>query len=184
MFRRITMSVSALALILGLALGSTVRGQEAPPASPLDVKKAEAKSGMTDEQILAVVKVLDPKAVMAPIKNATQIRFAYTHKKLTIPLVINLNEGYAWLACNLGQVPNADALPAELLGKMLRSHFPIGPTFFRIGKVGEVDVVEMGHRIDRPVSAERLGMAIREMAGDIETTEPIWTQLVKKEPAK
>ncbi|MFO0863807.1 MAG: hypothetical protein U0744_03970 [Gemmataceae bacterium] len=40
---------------------------------------------MTDEQILAFVKGLDPKAVSAPMKNGTQIRCIYTHKKLTIP---------------------------------------------------------------------------------------------------
>ncbi|MFO0863802.1 MAG: hypothetical protein U0744_03945 [Gemmataceae bacterium] len=185
MFRRVTMSLSALALILGLAFGSVAHGQESTPVTPPEGKKVEEARGvMTDEQILAFVKGLDPNAVMSPIKDGTAIRFSYAHKHLTIPLVMRINSGYAWFFCYLGRVPNIEELSPQLLGRLLRSQVPIGPTFYRVVKVGEFDIIETGHRIDRPATAERLSMAIRETAGDIVSTEPLWMQLEKKEATK
>jgi hypothetical protein len=185
MFRRITMSLSALALVLGLAFGSVAYGQEAIPVAPPEGKKAaEAKGVMTDEQVLAFVKGLDPNAVTSPIKDGTAIQFNFSHKHLNIPLVLRMNSGYAWFFCYLGKVPNIEEVGPELLAKLLRSQVAVGPTFYRVVKVGDSDVIEMGHRIDRPATAERLGMAIREMAGDITTTEPLWMQLEKKVATK
>jgi hypothetical protein len=184
MIRRTMLATPLFAGLVSLALAMGAQAQEGQPVPPGGMNVAEAKKTMTDEQILAFVKGLDPNAKLAPLDKGSQIRFNYTHKHLTIPFVVNLNDGYAWFACPVGQMPNADTIAPELLVKMLRSHFPVGPTFFRIGKAGKVDVIELGHRIDRPTSTERLGMAIREMAGDVETTEPIWKELIKKEPVK
>lgn len=182
MLRRIKNFALSLAFAMPLIFGQAAFGQgETRPANPPGKGGGvPAAKTVSVEDVFAYFKTLDPNAKQMPMQNGTQFVFNYQHKELKIPLAVAMNNGYLWFACRAGSVDNADQLSAELLAKMLRAHFPVGPTFFRIAKVDNVDIVELAHRIDRPATTERIGMALQEMAGDIETTEPIWKQIIKR----
>ncbi|MBX9681007.1 MAG: hypothetical protein K2X38_19800 [Gemmataceae bacterium] len=167
-----------LALALVLAFGGTSAfAQDAVPVPG-------TKQVLTQDQMFAYLKGLDPNAKRLPDSNPPAFAFTFRRSEVAIPMTASLYESNIWLNCEVAVVEDAEKLPADLLLKILRAHTPIGPTFFRLDRVGNKDIFRLSHRIDRPLGADRLAAAIQEMSGDVATTAPIWSKLASKDGKK
>ncbi|MBX9680411.1 MAG: hypothetical protein K2X38_16760 [Gemmataceae bacterium] len=177
---RSTLCKMVFSLALILTAGAYVLAQPAneTPAPPAAAKK------VSNEQLFDYFKGIDAEAKQVAGKGAVIFTLRYAHKGMNIPLTISVNDGYVWVNCPVANLADASKLPAEVLLKMLKSQADIGPTFFRIVRAGKSDLLEIGHRIDRPADLNRMTAAFQELAGDIEATQGIWSGLDKRDPVK
>jgi hypothetical protein len=177
-----------LSALVALAFAAGAQAQTGPAGQPGAVNQpgtvnplpSLAMNGLSEADLLNVLRGLDPNVKEKPIKDGTEYYLSVQRDGWKYDLKITAFAREIWVDTFLGQpIGSVQQVPALYLAQLLEANFDSASFFGFIKQKDGKDQLVLSRLLDRcSLTVDRLNDVIKGFCEKVKTTYPTWNAII------